>query len=88
MHHKIYAFGTNKYGQFGTDSKFLQPQIYPLELSHLSEYLFIDLKLEIKQICCGEKHSIFLSKNGKLLGCGLNDKGLLLFIYFIYNHSL
>ncbi len=73
--HKIYAFGTNKFGQFGTDNKFIQPQIYPLELVSLSEYLFISLSLDIIQICCGEKHSIFLSKNGIILGCGLNDKG-------------
>ena len=72
---KIYAFGTNQHGQFGNDTKCIQPQRFPLELSHLSQYLFIDLKLEIVQISCGHKHSIFLSSCGKLLGCGLNDKG-------------
>eukprot|EP01084_Bolivina_argentea_P080957 146619_1 len=72
---KIYAFGTNKFGQFGTEKSFLQPQIYPLELVSLSEYLFISLSLDIIQICCGEKHSIFLAKSGIILGCGLNDRG-------------
>lgn len=72
---RIYAFGTNKSGQFGTDNKFIQPQLYPLELPHLSEHLFIDLQLEIVQICCGEKHSIFLAQNGRVLGCGLNENG-------------
>ena len=64
---KIYGFGRNNYAQIGYVSKYMN--VYdPI----LIEYPF-DSKL--KQISCGQSHTLFLTFNGSIYCCGSNKYG-------------
>jgi alpha-tubulin suppressor-like RCC1 family protein len=71
----IYSFGHNDKGQLGIgiDDEI---QSTPKSLK-LSSDIFIDQFANIKQVACGDKHTIFLAEDGKVYSCGNNDYGQL-----------
>ena len=63
---KLYAFGYNKSGQTGmkTDNN----KIYePILTSH-------NFDSKLIQIDCGQEHTLFLTNNGNVYGCGSNEQ--------------
>ena len=63
---KIYCFGWNLSGQLGIGNK--EKQNKPVDLME---------RKEIKEIACGEEHTMILKTNGDLLVCGSNLDGQL-----------
>eukprot|EP01083_Nonionella_stella_P293328 997549_1 len=62
----IYCCGANEYGQLGLDDQenYTTPQ--------LNEF-FKKANLQIKDIACGEYHALFLTYDGAVYSCGLNE---------------
>mmetsp|Transcript_216 Transcript_216/g.378 ORF Transcript_216/g.378 Transcript_216/m.378 type:complete len:805 (+) Transcript_216:165-2579(+) len=67
---EIWVCGYNTYGQLGISSK--DDSYKPVELTSFKKEGII-----IKDVICGDYHSIFLSENGKLWSCGKNSQGQL-----------
>ena len=77
----VYAFGFNYYGALGTD---LPSNAYVYEgwilgapTSFSPTPLVVNIDENIKQIACGEKHSVFLTVSGDVWVCGENEEGVL-----------
>lgn len=65
---KAFCFGQNENGQCGQDA--LIPFTKPTLIEHLRN-------LNIVQISCGEKHSLFLTDTNEVYACGCNAFGQL-----------
>lgn len=65
---RYYGWGNNAYGQLGLGNN--QHQTYPAEIEFFED-------MDIKQICGGEHHSIFLTQEGEVYACGKHDTGQL-----------
>ena len=65
---KMYGCGRGDALGIGTSQN--QPE--PIEITH-----FKDLEINITQVVCGAYYTIFLADDGKVYGCGINDKGQL-----------
>lgn len=65
---EIYGFGWNEFGQLGVQTG--RSQNIPLLIESLKDEI-------ISTIALGFNHSLFLSKTGKVYGCGENLKGKL-----------
>ena len=78
MDHKLYAYGANIYKQTGINNAtiLLSKTIVP--------YLFDST---LKDIKCGGHHSLFLTENGNVYGCGNNDFNQLTSKYNKYNSN-
>jgi alpha-tubulin suppressor-like RCC1 family protein len=77
---KVYSFGNNYYGRLGLDSldaSITTPSIidtyYDITLNTSQNYDTI----MIKKISAGGYHSLFLTNEGRVYSCGLNNKGQL-----------
>ena len=66
---QLFGFGTNEYNQVGYNND--NQCIYTPKLIH---YKFDSILYNIK---CGSDHTIFLTLNGIIYGCGSNDMGQL-----------
>jgi len=64
----VYGFGANQWGQLGLGHD------DEVEGLHLIEYF---KNIKIKQISCGNFHSLFLTDDGFIYSCGKNDHGQL-----------
>lgn len=69
---KFYGFGDNSNGQFGGDEKFDNDKNIVYKIPNLPE-VFDGIRL--KSIKCGADHTIFLTQNGRMYGCGENIYG-------------
>ena len=65
----LYGFGWNLYDQLG-----IETNDYSIISPLIIEYNFND---KLIQICCGNYHSLFLTNNGNIFGCGTNSYGQL-----------
>jgi RCC1 and BTB domain-containing protein len=75
---KLYAWGSNYYGQIGNKS--FANQLSPIDIN------FFDNQ-KIVSICCGYGHSMALTENGVVYGWGYNSFGQL-GIGNDYNHNI
>ena len=62
---KLYGIGNNLNGQLGVNKSNHSYQLRPY---------VIELNFNLFDIQCGESHSLFLSTNGFVYGCGSNEK--------------
>jgi alpha-tubulin suppressor-like RCC1 family protein len=62
---RVYGFGANQWGQLGTT--FDTDEEKPVLINEL-------IHTPIKEIACGNFHSLFLSNNGTVFACGKNDR--------------
>ena len=75
----LYGFGWNRYNQLGiktTESKNYSPLI-----------IKYDFKSVLKSIQCGFRHSVFLTENGNVYGCGNNSYNQLSTKYINSNYG-
>ncbi|ORX43387.1 RCC1/BLIP-II protein [Piromyces finnis] len=61
----VYGFGANQWGQLGTT--FDTDEEEPVLIKEL-------IQTPIKEIACGNFHSLFLSESGNVFACGKNDR--------------
>eukprot|EP01084_Bolivina_argentea_P234116 394146_1 len=80
LNNKIYGFGYNGYyGQFGVENPSVKNSYTAKGLIDARVEVFwptlinIDTKYKIVDIRIGSEHSLFLTNNGKVLGCGNGD---------------
>ena len=54
-------------------------KLYKCDNKNISKTILVsyDFKSELKQIKCGANHSLFLTENGNVYGCGKNESGQL-----------
>ncbi|KAG2378431.1 hypothetical protein C9374_008070 [Naegleria lovaniensis] len=72
----VYSQGLNDYGQCGLGD--LEPRKESTLIPFFAETLYKQSYLEkIEEVKCGSYHSLFLSRSGKLFGCGYNEMGSL-----------
>lgn len=64
----LYSFGNNLFGQLGIEEKYLLYVFTPTK---------INIKLKIKDISCGDHHTILLTDKGDIYGFGSNKYGQL-----------
>jgi len=64
----LYSFGNNLFGQLGIKDKYLSYVFTPTK---------ININLKIKDISCGDYHTILLTDNGNIYGFGSNKYGQL-----------
>ena len=64
----LYSFGNNLFGQLGIEEKYLLYVFKPTK---------IDINLKIKDISCGNYHTILLTDKGDIYGFGSNKYGQL-----------
>lgn len=64
----VYAYGNNKYGQLGDNT----------QKSNFNNFTKVLLDSRCKQVATGSFHSLFLTEEGKVLSCGMNNNGQLL----------
>jgi len=62
----LHAFGWNQYGQFGNGKQNAYSPFYRTKLR---------VEWNIKQIACGQTHSLFLTTLGNVYSTGMNDHG-------------
>lgn len=67
INNELYGFGRNDYSQLGISIKYTSKPI-------LINYKFNSILIQIE---CGYYHSLFLTENGKLYGCGNNGSSRL-----------
>ena len=67
----VYCVGLNDYGQLGLGHN-ETPQLAKQHITY-----FTNNGITITQIACGENHTMFLTSDGKVYGCGYNDYGQL-----------
>ena len=67
---KVYSYGDNVYGQLGRTLDTANPQTTPSIISTLNSFT-------ISAIACGGSHTVFLTNDGKVYSCGLNNHGQL-----------
>ncbi|OUM62417.1 hypothetical protein PIROE2DRAFT_11267 [Piromyces sp. E2] len=60
-----YGFGSNQWGQLGTSSDMDEEE--PVIIKEL-------INTPIKEIACGNFHTLFLSEHGSVFACGKNDR--------------
>jgi hypothetical protein len=65
----VFAWGWNKFGQIGHESE-SEFQSIPFKINNM-------LPEKFKAICCGKKHSLVLTEDGRVYGCGANKYGQL-----------
>jgi len=70
----IYAFGNNKFGQFGNGSRSSYRFSSPFKLINTNKY-FSENNVIIISIKTGAWHSLFLSKCGRVFSSGMNQHG-------------
>eukprot|EP01083_Nonionella_stella_P016674 46598_1 len=70
----IYAFGNNKFSQFGDQTRSGHRYSSPYILHNLNDF-FNKNNVQITNIQCGAWHSLFLSKGGSVYSCGKNKFG-------------
>mmetsp|Transcript_29576 Transcript_29576/g.76393 ORF Transcript_29576/g.76393 Transcript_29576/m.76393 type:complete len:845 (-) Transcript_29576:395-2929(-) len=66
---KVQTFGSNEFGQLGI-GRIDEYVAEPISVSDLNE-------LEVARAVAGQRHSVFLTEVGEVLGCGNNDFGML-----------
>ena len=76
---RVYALGSNIYGQLGASHHIIKKAKYPSEI-------FLD-GLKIKQIEVGNHHSLLLDKEGKLYAFGSNLCGQVTSNHSLYDYS-
>ncbi|EFC47522.1 predicted protein [Naegleria gruberi] len=70
---QVFSQGLNDYGQLGLGD--LESRKSPT-LVPFFDHLYKNCKLDkIEQVRCGSYHSLFLTRSGKLFGCGYNEMG-------------
>ena len=62
----VYGYGSSKYGQLGTGGTLTYHN--PIDLTG-------NFPSEVVQISTQTLHSLFLTKDGEVYGCGRNNKG-------------
>jgi alpha-tubulin suppressor-like RCC1 family protein len=72
----VWSMGRNDYGQLGLSycSSLNSVVAEPTKISFLSH---ATTPKTTKYVACGAQHTLFILKNGELLGCGRNDSGQL-----------
>ena len=77
---RIFGWGTSMYGQLGLgfSADSFEPGV-GMQRSKVPEPRLIEALQEeqISKIFCGSTFSLFLTNNGELYGCGMNDVGQL-----------
>eukprot|EP01029_Cantina_marsupialis_P007445 TRINITY_DN18269_c0_g2_i1.p1 TRINITY_DN18269_c0_g2~~TRINITY_DN18269_c0_g2_i1.p1 ORF type:complete len:1058 (-),score=253.66 TRINITY_DN18269_c0_g2_i1:105-3278(-) len=63
----VLAWGWNKYGQLGINE----------HTDVVSTPTVVDAPEPMKKVCCGQQHSLLLSKSGKVYACGQGKRGQL-----------
>ncbi|KAK3089327.1 hypothetical protein FSP39_002760 [Pinctada imbricata] len=66
----VFGWGSAKYGQLGIGGSGEENVLSPKEVLSLQS-------LKIKDISCGERHSLLLTQDGAMYSCGNNDYGQL-----------
>ena len=69
---KVYSCGANNDGQLGLGYASDTGEIIIQEITYFSTN-----DINITNVECGEKHTIFVASNGKVYGCGFNSSGQL-----------
>jgi len=64
----LYSFGNNMFGQLGIKEKYLLCSFTPIK---------ININLKVKDISCGDYHTIILTDKGDIYGFGANKYGQL-----------
>ncbi|ESO88108.1 hypothetical protein LOTGIDRAFT_165845 [Lottia gigantea] len=70
---RVYSFGNNFFAQLGydfEDERYKENQLYPHLMMFMSHQT-------VKQVSCGDKHSLFLLDNGSVTVLGSNTNGQL-----------
>lgn len=64
----VFGWGRSHDGQLSIGASEEDSILSPREISHLRE-------LDIKEISCGEKHTLVVTRGGELYSCGSNEYG-------------
>ncbi|KAL9656552.1 hypothetical protein ABK040_005314 [Willaertia magna] len=71
----VFAIGSNVGGQLGIGNTIDQNQIIPIDIGFINT--LENTKDEIEDIICGNFHTLFLTRTGKIYGTGSNSNGQL-----------